>query len=409
MSRIFKIATLALGLVFALTGVLWAQGFGGLARVDAGRSLITDAGREVGVDLHLSQGVPYRVFTLDSPPRLVLDFKEVDWSGLDASDLNKSARISDVKFGTYVPGWSRMVLALTGTLSVAQAGLEVDPVTGGAHLAIRLAPVEAEDFAAAAGALRDPRWDLPDPQQFDRPSPRRADAPLRVMLDPGHGGIDPGAETEQVVEKHLVLTFARELRELLVRSDRFEVTLTRDADYFVSLERRIALAHEAGADIFISLHADALAEGQAHGATVYTLSDEASDIASAKLAERHDRDDLLSGVDLSDTDDEVTDILLDLARQETRPRSQTLARVLVDNIAAQGTPMNRRPLRSASFSVLKAADIPSVLIEIGFLSSPRDLENLVDPAWRATMATGIRNALQDWRAQDQARRALVRH
>lgn len=409
MSRIFRIATLALGLVFALAGVLWAQGFGGLARVEAGRSLITDAGRGVGVDLHLSQGVPYRVFTLDSPPRLVLDFKEVDWSGLDAGDLNKSARISDVKFGTYVPGWSRMVLALAGTLSVAQAGLEVDPVTGGAHLAIRLAPVEAEEFAAAAGAPRDPRWDLPDPQQFDRPPPRAAGAPLRVMLDPGHGGIDPGAETEQVVEKHLVLTFARELRELLLRSDRFEVTLTRDADYFVSLERRIALAHEAGADIFISLHADALAEGQAHGATVYTLSDEASDIASAKLAERHDRDDLLSGVDLSDTDDEVTDILLDLARQETRPRSQALARVLVDNIAAQGTPMNRRPLRSASFSVLKAADIPSVLIEIGFLSSPRDLENLVDPAWRATMATGIRNALQDWRAQDQARRALVRH
>ncbi|WP_372573093.1 N-acetylmuramoyl-L-alanine amidase [Ruegeria jejuensis] len=408
MSRVFLITALVFGLVGSLASPLRAQAFGGLARVDAGRSLITDTGREVGVDLHLSQGVPYRVFTLDSPPRLVLDFREVDWSGLDAGDLNKSARISDVKFGTYVPGWSRMVLMLAGTLSVAQAGLEVDPVTGGAHLAIRLAPVESEDFAAAAGAPRDPRWDLPEPQQFDGPPPRAADAPLRVMLDPGHGGIDPGAETEQVVEKHLVLTFARELRELLLRSGRFEVTLTRDADYFVSLERRIALAHEAGADIFISLHADALAEGRAHGATVYTLSEEASDIASAKLAERHDRDDLLSGVDLSNADDEVTDILLDLARQETRPRSQALARVLVDNIAAQGTPMNRRPLRSASFSVLKAADIPSVLVEIGFLSSPRDLKNLVDPAWRATMATGIRNALQDWRSQDQARRALVR-
>ncbi|MFA3917902.1 N-acetylmuramoyl-L-alanine amidase [Ruegeria hyattellae] len=404
MSRVFMIAALVLGLV----GTLWAQDFGGLARVDAGRSLVSNANGKVHVDLHLSQGVPYRVFTLDAPPRLVLDFKEVDWSGLDAGDLNKSARISDVKFGTYVPGWSRMVLALAEPFSVTQAGLEVDTVTGSAHLAVRLAPISAEDFAAAAGVPRDPRWDLPEPEQFDGPPPRAADAPLRVMLDPGHGGIDPGAETEEVVEKHLMLTFARELRELLLRSGGFEVSLTRDADYFVSLERRIALAHEAGADIFISLHADALAEGQAHGATVHMLSDEASDIASAKLAERHDRDDLLSGVDLSNTDDEVTDILLDLARQETQPRAQALARSLVDNIAAQGAPMNNRPLRSASFSVLKAADIPSVLVEIGFLSSPRDLHNLMDAEWRATMAAGIRNALQDWRAQDQARRALVR-
>lgn len=399
---------LALGLVIAMSGVLWAQGFGGLARVDATRSLISGDGGGARLDLHLSQGVPYRVFTLDGPPRLVLDFKEVDWTGLKAGDLNQNEQISDVKFGTYVPGWSRMVLAMKEPLAVAEAGLAVDPITGSAHLSIQLASVGQEAFAADAGAPRDPRWDLPEPAKLDGPPPRPPGAPLRVMLDPGHGGIDPGAETEVVVEKHLTLTFARELREVLLRSGGFEVILTRDADYFVSLERRIALAHEAGADVFISLHADALAEGQAHGATVYVLSEEASDVASAKLAERHDRDDLLAGVDLSNTDDEVTDILLDLARQETQPRSRVLARSLVDNIAAQGPPMNRRPLRSASFSVLKAADIPSVLVEIGFLSSPRDLQNLVKPEWRATMATGIRNALQDWRAKDQTRRTLMR-
>ena len=184
--------------------------------------------------------------------------------------------------------------------------------------------------------------------------------------------------------------------------------ILRDGDYFVSLERRIALAHQAGADLFVSLHADSLSEGLAHGATVHVLSPEASDVASAKLAERHDRSDLLAGVDLSDADDRVTGILLDLARQETQPRSDALARALVEGMANQGGPMNRRPLRSAGFSVLKAADIPSVLIEVGFLTSPRDLKNLRDPEWRAKMTRGILNGLVAWREEDAARRALVR-
>jgi N-acetylmuramoyl-L-alanine amidase len=117
---------------------------------------------------------------------------------------------------------------------------------------------------------------------------------------------------------------------------------------------------------------------------------------------------LLSGVDLSGADDQVTDVLLDLARLETQPRTEAMARALVDGMAQTGGPMNRRPLRAASFSVLKAADIPSVLIEIGFMSSPRDLKNLSDPAWRAGLARGIANGLLAWRQDDAAQRALVR-
>jgi len=394
-----------------------AQEFSGLARIDAIQSQIVSHGPDgVRIDLSFSQGVPYRLFTLNDPPRLVLDFQEVDWSGLATDTLLATDRISQVQFGTYVPGWSRLVADLGQPMSVRSSELSVDQVRGSARLVVVLAPVGAQDFAASAGAPYDPRWDLPvvtetqpGPEAGTHSGPERAaDAPFVVVLDPGHGGIDPGAEQGDLIEKDLMLSFAREVREVLLRRGGYKVILTREEDHFVSLERRIALAHRAGADVFISLHADSLTEGLAHGATVHVLSRDASDIASAKLAERHDRGDLLSGVDLSGTDDSVTRILLDLARQETRPRTESLASALVDGMAQTGGPMNRRPLRGAAFSVLKAADIPSVLIEIGFLSSPRDLKNLSDATWRAGMAVGIANGLGAWIADDTATRPLVR-
>ncbi|MFT4962012.1 MAG: N-acetylmuramoyl-L-alanine amidase [Paracoccaceae bacterium] len=395
--------------LWLLPTAAFAQDFSGLARIDASQSAIIDLGRDgVQIDLQLSLGVPYRVFTLDGPPRLVLDFQEVDWSALQDHDMLATDRIKQVQFGTYVPGWSRLVADLGTPMQVASAGITVNAVTGGAHLTLTLTPVSADEFASQTGAPKDARWDLPTPEDVAKIPAKSPEAPLIVVLDPGHGGIDPGAEQEGVIEKDLMLTFARELRELLLRGGGFEVIMTRDTDHFVSLERRISVAHQAGADVFISLHADSLAEGLAHGATVHVLSRDASDVASAKLAERHDRGDLLSGVDLSDADDQVTDILLDLARQETQPRTEAMADALVSAMAQTGGPMNRRPLRSAAFSVLKAADIPSVLIEIGFMSSPRDLKNLQDQTWRASMAQGIRAGLLNWRKADLAQRALVR-
>ncbi|SEF60110.1 N-acetylmuramoyl-L-alanine amidase [Jhaorihella thermophila] len=386
-----------------------AQGFSGLARIDADGSRIADLDKGLRVELGLSVGVPWRLFTLDGPPRLVMDFQEVDWTGLDAERLARAERVKSVQFGAYRPGWSRMVIELAAPLGVDQAGMRVDPVTGAARLAIDLSPRSAQEFAAEAGAPRDPRWDLPEPAAIPRGyADRGPDGPLRVVIDPGHGGIDPGAERGAIAEKALTLAFARQLREELLRDDRFEVVLTRDADYFVSLERRVEIAHQAGADVFLSIHADSLSEGLAHGATVHVLAHEASDAASARLAERHDRDDLLAGADLSGADDRVTDVLLDLARQETQPRTEALARALIDGMTQVGGPINRKPLRWAAFSVLKAADIPSVLIEIGFMSSPRDLKNLQDAEWRARLARGIRNGLIAWREDDLGRKPLVR-
>ncbi len=404
MSRIFY----ALALIWALTGVAIAQDFSALARALPDQSRIVDEGNTgVRVDLGLSQGVPYRVFTLRDPYRMVLDFQEVDWSGLDRETFLRSDRISGVQYGAYVPGWSRLVLELGAPLAVETADLRVDQATGAAHLSLHLKGTDFDSFAASAGAPRQPGWDLPEPAVTPALPRRDGARAVRIMLDPGHGGIDPGAEVSDTNEKTLMLVFARELREALLRAGGFEVVMTRVDDQFVSLERRIALAHRAGADVFISLHADSLSEGLAHGAVVYTLSEEASDVASQKLAERHDRGDLIAGLDLSGADDQVADVLLDLARQETKPRSKALARALVDGMAQQGGPMNRRPLRSASFSVLKAADIPSVLVELGFLSSPRDFKNISNPDWRASMAQGLVQGLENWRQDDLVKRSLI--
>lgn len=393
-----------------MASVAVAQELSGLARVDAGESGLSEGWRgSVSLELALSQGVPWRVFQLDAPRRMVMDFREVDWAGFDVAALGEAEGIGEIRVGQFRPGWSRMVVDLDESLLVEQAGMRLDDETGRAQLSLTLSKVTADDYAAKSGAPQDPRWDLPEPAKVAVAREERPDwAPLIVVLDPGHGGIDPGAERDGTQEKDMMLLFARELRDVLRRTGSFEVILTRDEDVFVSLERRVSIAHEVGADAFISLHADALRQGNATGATIYTLSEEASDAASAKLAERHDRSDILAGIDLTGADDEVADVLLDLARQETQPRTDLMARTVVGSIRDAGGTLNKKPLRYAGFSVLKAADIPSILIEVGFLSSQKDLERLRDPNWRAVMVGGIRDGLLKWRDEDKILRDLVR-
>ncbi|WP_298862757.1 N-acetylmuramoyl-L-alanine amidase [uncultured Sulfitobacter sp.] len=384
-----------------------AQELSALARVEPDASVIKDGwfGR-TDLTLKLSQGVPFRVFTLDDPARLVVDFREVDFRGLRAADLlEKGGRISAVRFGAFQPGWSRLVADLTKPMLPREIGMPVDLNTGRAALEIMLKTVSAEEFAAADGTPIDPNW---TPAFLSAPkAARKGEDRFVVVLDPGHGGVDPGAERDEVNEKELMLSFAQTMAEALRRMD-VDVVLTRESDVFVALETRVAIAHQVEADLFISLHADILRQGGAKGATVYILSDEASDKATEHLAARHNRSDIIAGADLTGSDDQVAQVLLDLARQETGPRSSALAMTLAEGMAAAGGPMNRRPLREAGFSVLKSADIPSVLVEIGFLSSDRDLSNLGDPVWRRGMAEGMAKAVLTWRDTDEARKGLVR-
>lgn len=408
MSRLLKCMAVAGAAIWGT--MVFAQDFSGLARLDLSNSQIVDQGnRRANIDLALSQGVPWRVFTLDDPRRLVIDFREVDWSGISGGDLLQGDNISEVRVGGFRPGWSRLIADLPAPMLVESAEMKVDPSTSKAHLQVKMFATDAEKFASLTGAPYDPRWDLPDPapQDVER-APKPDWAPTVVVLDPGHGGVDPGAERGGLQEKALMLTFAREVRDTLRRAGGFEVVMTRNEDVFVSLERRVAIAHEVGADMFVSLHADTVQQGQAHGATVYTLSEKASDAASQYLAERHNRSDVLSGVDLTGTDDLIANVLLDLVRQETVPRTERLAKAMVLGMQGTITELNNKPYRQAGFSVLKAADIPSVLIEVGFMSSERDLDNLRDPEWRARVADGIRDGLQAWVIADKAARDLVR-
>lgn len=396
--------------VWAAAAQAQSQEFGALARVEVAKSRLDDTRQGLRLKLGLSQGVPFRVFTLAGPPRLVLDFREVDWRGVDPDLLDWSERATAVRVGGFRPGWSRMVVDLAGPFAVRTANAETDKASGKVEIKVLLEEVTEDAFAARSGAPPLPGWErAAEGLPAVRKARQTGDEKLLVVIDPGHGGVDPGAERDGENEKTLMLSFARELRETLLRAGGFDVALTREADEFVSLERRVAIAHKLGADVFLSLHADALSEGRAHGATVYTLADSATDEASAALAERHNRANILAGVDLTATDDVVADVLMDLARMETQPRSDQLARAIRLGIKDQGLPLNSRPLRSAGFSVLKSPDIPSVLVELGFLSSQRDLDNLRNPEWRAKMAAGIRDALQAWRVADAAAARLVRH
>ncbi len=400
-----RIATLALRtmcLLLLLASGGRAQELSALARLVPEASGLTRAGDGIGLELAISQPVPWRLRLLDAPPRLVIDTREVDWTG--AASLALPETVTALRAGAFRSGWSRLVVELAGPVRLDSA--EMTTGTEGAVIRVALAPTDPASFAVAAAVADLPEWAAPDAALIPPPLPEGG-GPIIVVLDPGHGGIDPGAEREGQTEAALMLTFARELKDVLIRDGRFGVVLTRDDDIFVPLETRTSVARDAEADIFISLHADALAEGEATGATVYTLDAKATDAASAALAERHDRDDLLAGIDLSDQDDVVAEVLMDMARTETVPRTDRLAQAVVRAITAAEIRMHRNPQQTGGFSVLKSPDIPSVLLELGFLSSARDFSRLTDPDWRKSMAEAIRVALVDWSVGEAGLRRLV--
>ena len=393
-----KAGAVAVGLAVGLSfWAVQAQDLTGLARVDGAASVIADVGEGVAAEFILSQPVPWRVRVLDDPPRLILDMREADWGQI--GDLPETSRhVSTLRAGPFRPGWSRLVMQLDQPMLVETAGMVTE---GQVRLTLRLMPATQAEFALRAALPEPADWALPQPAVL-AVLPQRGTGPLVVVLDPGHGGLDPGAEKGGLKEADLMLTFAREVKDLLLRDGGFEVVLTRETDSFVPLEERSTIARAAGAGVFISLHADALAEGEAVGSTIYTLAQEASDEAARALAERHDRDDLLAGIDLTAQDDLVATVLMDMARTETTPRIARLAVALEVSIKAAGITMHRHPRQEAGFSVLKSPDIPSVLLELGFLSSESDRKRLSDPDWRAKMALALRDGLVAWAAQDQA-------
>lgn len=356
----------------------------------------------------LSSPVSAQAFVLANPDRLIIDLPEVNFQiepdiGLRPRGKGKTGPqkplagvVSSYRFGLLAPGKSRIVVDLAQPARAVR--VEAQPLAdanGPARLVIELQPVDRAAFRAAAAqnARRSAAGDGNQAENAPRPLPGKSAKPV-IVIDPGHGGVDTGAvSASRAVEKHVVFDFARQLAEKLEASGRFQIVLTRRSDVFISLNERVRIARAANAALFVSIHADMLHEvSSVTGATVYTVSDRASDAEAARVAEQENQADAAAGQEADETMGDVADILFDLTRRETRAYSHVFARSLVERWKTSAR-LNKNPQRSAGFRVLKAPDVPSVLLEIGYLSSPKDTEDLISPEWRGKTTTNVADAI----------------
>lgn len=390
------------------------------------------AARERAV-IELSGPTEFRAFVMDSPDRLVIDMGEFRYQ---AGTINRPNGLSvvDVRFGKLGGGKGRLVLQtsrpvliqsaffiaakngqpnrividygaagasaapqILGTMSsssapqsdLAAAAPSAPASTSGSVL---LPPRKPSSSSASASAAA-PRADTPRSQTFSAPS---RDKPL-IILDAGHGGEDPGARgANGTYEKTIVLAVALELRKQLEATGRYRVKMTRDTDVFIPLRGRVNYARTNKGDLFISLHADSIRDSQVTGASIYTLSDVASDKEAQKLADRENKSDLIAGVDLSHQEEDVTNILLDLAARDTMNQSRFLAKTVVGSFRRNDIRTLENAQRSAGFAVLKALDIPSILIEMGYLTNRSEVERLSSPEHRRRIAGAIAGAVDSY-------------
>src|ERR1700730_2301503 len=302
-----------------------------------------------------TQKIDIRAFTLADPYRVVIDMPQVAFQFRPKTGEKGRGLIKAFRFGLVMAGGSRIVIDLVRPARVEKA-LVLDAANEQpARLVLDLAAVDREAFMRTAALERAPEMRKPEPLVEDKPD---ADPRPLIVIDPGHGGIDNGTRAATgELEKNIVLEFSLMLRDKIERTGKYRVVMTRTDDHFVALGDRVAMARERQAALFVSIHADALrrTEGDAQGATVYTLSERPSDIRAARLAEAEHQADAIAGIDLSSEPKDVAGILIDLARRETKTFSLQFAQAVVGELKPSGR-LHPNPLRSAAFVVLKAAD-----------------------------------------------------
>ena len=383
----------------------------------AAEAVVTDLrvgthAKKTRVVLDLTEKVRFTAFTLANPYRVVIDLPELGWR-LPARPLPVSqGLVKKLRYGLFKPGQTRLVLDTAGPVAIAKSFLMEPRGNKSYRLVFDLTPTSREKALAASRgpvALTPPAAAPPVPVAAPVPSavpvaaatplaapPRRPDAgrAMRVIaIDPGHGGVDPGATgASGVYEKHITLAVARAIKAALEGTGRYRVVLTRDRDIFKSLRDRVEYARQAGAELFLSIHADTITKTSIRGLSVYTLSETASDKEAAALAEKENKADLIAGVDLSGETSEVTNILIDLAQRETMNESARFATTALKELG-RVTKLLRNTHRFAGFAVLKAPDVPSVLVELGFLSNRRDEKALRRDSHRAKLAKAITRAV----------------
>jgi N-acetylmuramoyl-L-alanine amidase len=408
-----------LGLVLLLGGAVEA----------AAKPAITDArlGVEPGltrVVISLSQRSDFKVFTLADPYRVVIDMSEVDWKVPSGTKLQGQGLVAGMRYGLFKAGTSRVVLDLMEPSEVARAEF-LPPANGEPlRLLVDLRPVPDTQFRAqlksntvaysaiaaiapvtkpaartlsnggsggGAGAGTGALGGSAAKQPTEEP---KRGKPL-IVIDPGHGGIDPGAVGSTLNEKQLTLAVAKALKKELEDTGKFRVLLTRSRDVYIPLRERFGLAREKGAELFISLHADSHNNPLTRGASVYTLSEKASDGEAEALSARENKSDIIAGVDLSKQSNVVSNILIDLAQRDTKNMSTRFASLLVRELKEQ-TMLLGNTHRFAGFAVLKAPDVPSVLVEMGYISSSKDEAMLSSSGHQKKLARAIRQAVENY-------------
>lgn len=388
--RSFNAVIVAFSLVFTMSMAALSQE-ATISLVDA---RIASAPERSRIVFDLSQETGYVTFPMGEPDRLVIDFENTIMGENAPDDVDATGLVEKMHMGVVDENSARAVIFLTQAVQVAQ--IKMSPKDGDipARLVIELEPGPRDVFdaavAAAAAQLAAAESAL-TAQQEAVPTPTPQVAPTEklrplIILDPGHGGIDLGAKGQDgQLEKDIVLAIAKKVQDKLQALNRFDVALTRDDDKFLTLNERVQLARDNQANLFVSLHADSYEEPFVRGGSIYTRDEEATDILDKVLAENENQADLVAGFQAPKEQEAVVDILVDLMRRETRRQSFVAARQIVA-LMNRGMPMRPHPLRQADFFVLQAPEVPSVLIELGFLSNEQDLRNLSNEAWQDKVA-----------------------
>jgi N-acetylmuramoyl-L-alanine amidase len=363
--------------------------------------------------LDLDRPISFHAFPLADPYRVIIDIPQVSFQLAPGIGSAGRGLIRAFRYGLVMPGGSRIVFDLTAPARIAN--IQVLEAANGQppRLVLELEETDSASFVQAVADSRpELRPTIAEAKEAAVPSVPKEAVPkstvppdLRpvVVIDPGHGGPDNGTQSGGEIEKNLVLEFGLALRDRIEKSGKYRVVMTRNDDTFIPLNDRVRIARNQSAALFVSIHADALPrrEGDAQGATIYTLSDRASDAEAERLAEAENKADAIGGVNLTEEPTEVADILIDLAQRETRTFSNRFARILVGEMKAT-TRMHKHPLKSAGFRVLKAPDVPSVLIELGYVSNKDDLEHLVSDSWRSRTAGSVAHAIDAFFAKRMA-------
>lgn len=353
--------------------------------------------------LDLDRKIDLRAFTLGNPDRVVVDLPQVTFKLPDSAGKSGRGLIKAFRYGLVMPGGSRLVFDLSGPAKIEKAYV-LDAANGQpARLVVELAASDRATFLKSADKEPEQRSSRPPATVAanDVGGSEASDSRPVVVIDPGHGGIDNGTQASSgETEKAIVLAFGLALRDRIAESGKYRVVLTRDDDTFIPLGDRVKVARSQNAALFVSIHADALPrrEGDAQGATIYTLSDRASDAEAERLAELENKADAIGGVNLTEEPTEVADILIDLAQRETRTFSNRFAHTLMGEMKT-AVRMHKHPLKSAGFKVLKAPDVPSVLIELGYVSNRDDLKLLTSDSWRSRSVAAVAQAIDAFLAK----------